>query len=134
MSAALGTRQHVLDLVNYQIAFSRLTCCLAYKPRKFSRLLFCFAIFAVACIFFLSRFCVCFSIVRNQANSFSCSLAFLVLFSSVVIVIKDARLFQNVYASIVVYIIIAQFFIISITLLQNNLCSMYNSCCWAIFS
>ena len=45
VSAALGTRQHVLDLVNYRIAFSRLTCCLAYKPRKFARLLFCFAVY-----------------------------------------------------------------------------------------
>ena len=40
--------------------------------------------------------------VRNQANSLSCSLAFLVLFSSVIIVIEDARLFQNVCASIVI--------------------------------
>ena len=27
---------HVLDLVNYRIAFSRLSCSLARKPRKFA--------------------------------------------------------------------------------------------------
>ena len=54
VSAALGTRQHVLDLVNYRIAFSRLACCLAYKPRKFAMLLFCFAVnndFIVFCFY-----------------------------------------------------------------------------------
>ena len=59
VSAALGTRQHVLDLVNYRIAFSRLACCLAYKPRKFARLLFCFAVnndFIVFCFYAVFAF------------------------------------------------------------------------------
>ena len=61
-------------------------------------------------------------------------LAFLILFSSDVIVNGDARLFQSVLPSFVfVCTIFAQFVIISISLLKNNLSSFYNSCCWTIF-
>ena len=83
---------------------------------------------------FLARFCICFSVVRNQGHSLFCLLAFLILFSSDVIVIGHAPLFKNVLASFVfVCTIFAQFVIISISLLQINLCFFYHSCCWAIF-
>ena len=62
-------------------------------------------------------------------------IGFLILFSSAVIVIGDARFFQNELPSFVfVCTIFAQLVIISISLLQNNLCFSYNSCCCAIFS
>ena len=108
----------MLDLVNYRIVFSRLSRSLARKPPQI----------------LLVIICICFSVVRNQGHSLFCLLPFLILFSSDVIVIGHAPLFKNVLASFVfVCTIFAQFVIISISLLQTNLCSFYYSCCWAIF-
>ena len=59
--------------------------------------------------------------VRNQGHSLFCLLAFLILFSSVVIVTGHAPLFKKVLASFVfVCTIFAQFVIISISLLQTT--------------
>ena len=122
----------MLDLVNYRIAFSRLACCLAYKPRKFARLLFCFAVnndFIVFCFYPVFAFAFPELGIRQIRSLVHWHL---VLFSSVIKIeeafvpkrVRFNRCLQNNRTV----------FIIAITLLQNNLCSIYNSCCWAIFS